>query len=81
MSESPKSDDGYQSHYNESYAYQESKGQDNYGQPTYTAYASRYAGQGPPGRDRYGNPTYNNWYNVIIFIVLWFIKRTFLIDS
>ena len=81
MSESPKSDDGYQSHYNESYAYQESKGQDNYGQPTYTAYEPRYEGQNATGRDNYGNPTYNNWYSVIIFIQLLFIKKTFLINS
>ena len=60
MSESPRSDDGYQSHYNESYAYQESKGQDSYGNPTYTAYEPRYAYQNSTVRDNYGNPTYNN---------------------
>ena len=60
MSESPRSDDGYQSHYNESYAYQEPKGTDDYGQTTYTAYEPRYAYQNATGRDNYGNPTYNN---------------------
>ena len=60
MSESPRSDDGYGSHYKESYSGQESKGQDNYGVPTYTAYEPRYAGQSATGRDGYGNPTYNN---------------------
>ena len=42
--------------------YQESKGQDNYGNATYTAYKERYAYQNATGRDNYGNPTYNNWY-------------------
>ena len=51
MSESPRSDDGYQSHYKESYAYQEPKGHDDYGNATYTAYNERYAYQNATGRD------------------------------
>ncbi len=62
MSESPRSDDGYQSHYNESNAYQEPKDHDSYGNATYTAYEPRYVSQSSTGRDNYGNPTYNNWY-------------------
>ena len=59
MSESPRSDDGYGSHYKPSYSYQESKGKDDYGNSTYTAYEPRYAYQNANGRDNYGNPTYN----------------------
>ena len=64
MSESPRSDDGYQSHYKESYAYQEPKDHDSYGNATYTAYEPRYAYQSSTGRDDHGNPTYNNWYKI-----------------
>ena len=66
MSESPRSDDGYQSHYKESYAYQEPKDHDSYGNATYTAYEPRYAYQSATGRDAYGNPTYNNWYKITL---------------
>ena len=58
--ESPRSDDGYQSHYKESHSYQDTKGKDSYGNSTYTAYEPRYAYQNATGRDEYGNPTYNN---------------------
>ena len=61
MSDSPRSDDGYGSRYKPSYAYQEPKGQDSYGNATYTSYEPRYAYQNPTGRDNYGNPTYD-WY-------------------
>ncbi len=56
---SPRSDDGYQSHYEPSYAYQNADGRDGNGNATYTAYSPRYAYQEATGRDNYGNPTYN----------------------
>ncbi len=56
---SPRSDDGYIGHYEPNYAYQESNGHDNYGNPTYTTYSQRYSNQAPPGRDKNGFPTYN----------------------
>ena len=59
MSQSPRSDDGYQSHYEPSYSYQEPKEHDNYGNTTYTTYSERYAYQSPTGSDNYGNPTYD----------------------
>ena len=76
MSESPRSDDGYQSHYNESYAYQEPKGTDDYGQTTYTAYEPRYAYQNATGRIN-GIPIFNNWFSVKIFIPLIYTKKKF----
>lgn len=57
--DSPRSDDGYQSRGQPSYAYQESNEKDGYGNSIYTAYNERYAYQNPTGRDGYGNPTYN----------------------
>ena len=56
--ESPRSQDGYQSHFEESYPNQDVKDHDKYGNPTYVAYAPRYAGQNATGR-KYGLPTYN----------------------
>ena len=57
--DSPRSDDGYQSRSQPSYAYQEPNDKDGYGNSVYTAYSPRYAYQNPTGRDNYGNPTYN----------------------
>ncbi len=59
MEKSPRSDDGYQSHYEPSYEYQESKCHDDYGNSTYTTYNERYANQSPTGRNHYGIPTYD----------------------
>ena len=56
---SPRSEDGYQSHYKESYPYQEPNGHDEYGNTTYTTYNERYTSQDPTGSDSYGNPTYD----------------------
>ena len=51
--------EGGQSRYEPSYAYQEPKDRDDYGNPTYTCYKPQYAYQDPTGRDAYGNPTYD----------------------
>ena len=77
MSDSPRSDDGYGSRYKESYAYQESNGKDDYGNPTYTAYSERYACQEPTGRDNYGNPTYNwyIWINLLFSFIIIILKK------
>ena len=44
--------------YQPSYAYQEPKGRDDYGNPTYDRYKPSYAYEMPSGRDAYGFPTY-----------------------
>ena len=44
--------------YQPSYAYQEPKGSDNYGNPIYERYEPDHAYEMPSGRYNYGNPTY-----------------------
>ena len=56
---SPRSEDGYQSHYEPSYPYQEPNGNDENGNTTYTTYNERYTSQDPTGSNSYGIPTYD----------------------
>ena len=44
--------------YQPSYAYQEPKGRDYYGNHTYERYKQSYPYEIPSGRDMYGFPTY-----------------------
>ena len=52
------SSNSYGGGYQPSYAYQEPKGRDDYGNPTYERYNPSYAYEMPSGRDAYGFPNY-----------------------